>query len=415
MLKRKKALLATVSVCMVLAVAGLAACAPQANNAGTKEAQIMPQEDEYGVITAEEWSGLYPNQYATYQQNLENSPDSGKHNYLELYPELNTFYKGYAFALDYDEAASHLYTLESVTNTQRTIQKEQLANCITCKTPQFTAQVNSEGDGVYAQKFSDLIGNYDEPISCYNCHENDPKELTIASKFYLNSIGNDTDRVPMASQVCGQCHNEYYFDPTTKVTTNPYSGIAAMTPTAILNYYDEMGFKDWEHPDTGAAMLKVQHPEFETIYGGKQTHMAQLGYSCADCHMGTATAEDGSTYTSHNWTSPLQNEELISTTCATCHDDIKAEVAAWQETSEAQVNSVAAKLETFINKVAEQRAAGTLTGDKLAQAQQIHRTAQFYWDFVMVENSEGAHNPELSADTLSKAEAAVDEGLALLA
>ena len=39
----------------------------------------------------------------------------------------------------------------------------------------------------------------------------------------------------------------------------------------------------------------------------------------------------------------------------------------------------------------------------------------FYWDFVFVENSGGAHNSTLTNDCLDKAEAAVDEALAMLA
>ena len=97
-------------------------------------------------------------------------------------------YKGYAFALGYDEAASHLYSLESVKNTPRTIKKEQLANCITCKTPQFTAMVNEEGDSVYQKKFNDLINEFTEPISCYNCHMNDPKELAVPNQYWHNSM-----------------------------------------------------------------------------------------------------------------------------------------------------------------------------------------------------------------------------------
>ena len=265
----------------------------------------MPKEDSYGVVVADEWAGLYPNQYASYEANASNSPDSGKHNYLELYPALNTMYKGYAFALDYDEASSHLYTLDNIKNTLRTIEKEQLSNCITCKPPQFTAKVNAEGDSAYQDKFKEVIDEFNEPISCYNCHENDPKTLTVASTFFTeNSMGEDGARVPMAAQVCGQCRNEYYFNGETKATTNPCNGIAAMAPESMLAYYEEKGFKDWTHPGTGAAMLKVQHSEFETIYGGKQSHMARLGYSCADCHMGTSVVEDGSTYTDHEWTSP---------------------------------------------------------------------------------------------------------------
>ena len=68
----------------------------------------------------------------------------------------------------------------------------------------------------------------------------------------------------------------------------------------------------------------------------------------------------------------------------------------------------------MINNIAEQKNAGTLSDDQLAELQKLHRTAQFYWDFVMVENSEGAHNPDLTFETLDKAEAAVDEALAML-
>lgn len=411
--KRKKAILAVASICALAVIVTLAACAPKANVTGSAESQIMPEEDSFGVVQAEGWSGLYPHQYASYMENEANSPDSGKHDYLELYPALNSMYKGYAFALGYDEASSHLYTLDSVKNTPRTIEKEQLANCITCKTPQYTAMVNSEGVSAYQGKFNDLINEFTEPISCYNCHENDPQQLTVASKFFTeNSIGADGGKVPMAAQVCGQCHNEYYFDPDTKATTNPYNGLAAMTPEAILAYYDERGFKDWVHPDTGAAMIKVQHPEFETIYGGKQTHMAQLGYSCADCHMSDAVAEDGTLYTNHDWTSPLDNVELVSGTCSTCHVDLGAQVAAWQADEEERVVAISQKIESYINELAAKK--DSLSPEVLAEAQRMHREGQFYWDFVMVENSEGAHNPELTNAILDKAEAAIDNGFALI-
>ena len=31
----------------------------------------------------------------------------------------------------------------------------------------------------------------------------------------------------------------------------------------ILAYYEEEKFRDWVHADTGAPVLKAQHPEFE--------------------------------------------------------------------------------------------------------------------------------------------------------
>ena len=434
MMKSKKHVLWIGSLCIALLIMGLMACTPQQKADQKTEPDKMemeaPDPDKFGVVTADAWKDIYPNQYATYKENEANSPDSGKHNYLELYPPLNTMYKGYAFALGYDEASSHVYSLKSVTETPRTTKKEQLANCITCKTPQFTAMVNSQGDSVYAQKFNDTVGQFTEPISCYNCHENDPSSLTLTHKYFVKSLGsaaNDEKKVPMKAQVCGQCHNEYYFNPETKVTSNPYTGLEGMTPEAVLAFYDEMGFKDWLHADTFAPMIKVQHPEFETIYGGKQSQMAKNGYACADCHMSQAKASDGTEYTSHNWTSPLENKELLANDCSKCHADLPKQVAAWQDEEETRVHAISVKIEQLTKSIAEKYAdeiaamkaaqeAKTdipAASEGLAALQKLQRTAQFYWDFVMVENSEGAHNPSLTMDTLDKAEAAVDEGLAM--
>ena len=392
-----------------------ASAAPSSKDASAAADATTPEPDEFGVVTAEQWKDIYPNEYATYMENEANSPDSGKHNYLELYPALNTMYKGYGFAKGYDEASSHLYTLESVKATPR-VNEKTLANCITCKTPQFTNMVNTEGDQVYAEPFADTITKFTEPVSCFNCHENDPESLTVASQFFVDSLGDDVDKAPAESEVCGQCHNEYYFDPDTKATSNPYTGLAAMNPDDILAYYNEMGFKDWEHPDTGAAMIKVQHPEFETLYGGDtQPTMIQAGYTCADCHMAPMTADDGTEFSSHNWVSPLENEQLLADNCSKCHEDLASEVKAIQDEEETRVTTISEKIEDLVNQAAAKKADGSLAGDDLAKVQDLQRTAQFYWDFVMVENSEGAHNPDLTFDTLDKSEAAVDEALAMLA
>lgn len=415
--KRKLALWLSV-ICTMALIAAMVACAPSTDepavDEGTNQEPVsyeQPDPDEFGVVHAEQWKDIYPHEYETYMENLANAPGSDKHNYLELYPALNTMYAGYGFSKGYDEAASHLYSLESVTSTPR-INENSLAGCITCKTPQFTAMVNEKGDDVYRLNFLETVSQFDEPISCYNCHENTPEEVTVGNKFFLAAMGSDTSQVPVEAQTCGQCHNEYYF--VDGVTTNPYTGLDQMTPEAILAYYDEKDYSDWLYPGTDTPMLKTQHPEFETIYGGEQTNMARLGYSCADCHMGTETASDGSEYTSHLWQSPLENKQLIEDVCSGCHEDLPSQVAAWQEESETRVVSISLKIEELVNIMKEQIAAGTLTGDKLAQVQKLHRTTQWYWDFVMVENSEGAHNPQLSTRVLDLSEAAVDEALALV-
>ncbi len=412
-MNHKKLGLAAASICAVSLVAALAACSPAANNPATEEASlgVDPQPDSFGVVLAEQWAGLYPNQYETWVANEANSPESGKDNYLETYPALNTMYKGYGFAKGYDEAASHSYTLRSIAETPR-VNDKTLANCISCKTPQYTAMVQAQGDGAYALAFAEVLGQMTEPISCYNCHENDPTQLVVTNGFYRDSLGEDAVNAPLESQVCGQCHNEYYFKPDNKATANPYVGLEAMTAENILAFYDEMGFKDWEHPDTGAPMLKAQHPEFETIYGGKGSRMAAAGFSCADCHMADLTDENGTKYASHDLVSPLDSPELMEK-CGLCHDDIAGEVAQWQNEVTAREHAISDEIVRYINLLASKK--DTLDADTLAKAQQIHRHAQFYWDFVMVENSEGAHNPTACHENLDKCEALLAEGFQLLA
>ena len=104
---------------------GLVACAPQATEDATEQKadenktvqQVeTPEPDKYGVVTAESWKDAYPDQYASYMENKSNAPlqDGGdKHNYLELYPALNTMYKGYAFALGYDRLITYTQADES--------------------------------------------------------------------------------------------------------------------------------------------------------------------------------------------------------------------------------------------------------------------------------------------------------------
>ena len=115
------------------------------------------------MVHADQWTGDYPYQYRTYKQNDANGTE-GKHDYLQLYPALNTMYKGYAFALGYDESHGHTHALDSVKETPRTQKKEQLANCIPCKTPQYTAQVKMRRRYGSVSATNDMIDQFDEPI-----------------------------------------------------------------------------------------------------------------------------------------------------------------------------------------------------------------------------------------------------------
>ena len=47
---------------------------------------------------------------------------------------------------------------------------------------------------------------------------------------------------------------------------------------------------------------------------------------------------------------------------------------------------------------------GEYTEDELNAIRAVARDAQFYWDFVFVENAEGAHNSKLTTQCLDMAE-----------
>lgn len=87
-MKKKQWAIWGMSATAIMLVAGLVACAPAANEEATEPEQEpvtfeTPEADQFGVVTADAWKDIFPNQYATYQKNEANSPDSGKHNYLE--------------------------------------------------------------------------------------------------------------------------------------------------------------------------------------------------------------------------------------------------------------------------------------------------------------------------------------------
>ena len=78
MFKSKKLRLTAAALCATMMVAGLAACAPRANNPAAPEADLTPAADSFGVIKAEEWAGLYPHQYETWKANEANAPEIGR-------------------------------------------------------------------------------------------------------------------------------------------------------------------------------------------------------------------------------------------------------------------------------------------------------------------------------------------------
>ncbi len=346
----------------------------------------------------------------TMAQNAENSEAE---DYLEQDPYLVNIYEGYGFAKDYKAARGHAYTLEDVTKTQRPHAK---ANCITCKTPDFTKMVNEEGVEVYSRPFDDVMGQMTQAISCYTCHGDDKGnngQIVITHSYVDKALGENASTIDPKTLNCGQCHIEYYFTPEDSEAMMPYSSKEEMTPEAILAYYDEKGFSDWEQPGTGTKMLKAQHPEMETFLAS--TH-ATMGLNCSSCHMAEEKAEDGTTYHSHYLVSPLKSETLMAT-CASCHgsaDAAKALVTSTQEKVTARETETGNRLSELKDTLTAAVSEAKMTEEELNAVRKLHREAQWFFDFCYVENSEGAHNSKLSIRCLDTADEKIAEAMTLL-
>ena len=133
--------------------------------------------------------------------------------------------------------------------------------------------------------------------------------------------------------------------------------------------------------------------------------------------MGTATNEQGETYKSHYWVSPLKSEAILAN-CAACHTGERALetlVPGIQAHAEERTIAIGEKLEQFTNDFAAAVEAGVLSDEQLASIRELNRKGQFYWDFVFVENSEGAHNSKLTEQCLDAAEELIDAAIAELA
>lgn len=365
------------------------------------------------VLHAADWMEQYPDIYESWTMTKESSEAE---DYLEEYPMLVTLYEPYGFSKDYKAARGHYYDVDDIAATGR---PHPLANCWTCKTPDFTNMVNEMGIEAYQLDWEEVKSQINEGISCYTCHANTPGEITITHTYWIDAVGDDFEKVAAANLACGQCHNEYYFDPATKATTIAHNSLESMAPDAMLAYFNDASnfsngeiFTDYTNPRTGVKQIKVQHPEFETFLGAGSQHAAT--YTCADCHMPDGVAADGSTFRSHNLISPLDNPELIAKECAACHTDLVAEVRAVQEELDGRTVVIGNQLVDLTEALAAAVESGAYTEEELDAVRMIARDAQFYWDFVFVENSEGAHNPTLTRECLDKAESLTAQAMAML-
>ncbi|MFN3307957.1 MAG: ammonia-forming cytochrome c nitrite reductase subunit c552 [Anaerolineales bacterium] len=355
------------------------------------------------------WGLNFPNQYSTFLLTKENKAKtafggSEPYSKLESDPRLVTLFAGMPFSIDYNEERGHMNSLTDVRKTKRVNEKTP-GTCYSCKTANNPGLWDQMGPEEYFKTpFVKLGEKIDQPIGCANCHEANTMRLIVtnpALEEALKKMGKDWrnfTRQEMRTIVCANCHVEYYFKGEGKSLTFPWE--LGLSADNISAYYNQIGFKDWEHKITGASMIKIQHPEYE-LFSMNSTHY-RAGVACADCHM--PYVRDGAAkFSSHDVKSPLLTPEQ---SCGACHTDVSYVVERVNQIQKQvrEVMDIATDaLIEAINAIEKATQDPNANPDLLNEARQLHREAQLRVDFINAENSMGFHNPEEALRVLAKA------------
>jgi nitrite reductase (cytochrome c-552) len=328
---------------------------------------------------------------------------------IEEDPRLKTMWAGYAFAKDFREERGHAYMLDDQTYTERQQAAKQPGTCLHCHAS-IAVPYRKAGDGdlmkgfekINQMPFAEARKLVTHPVACIDCHDPQTMQLVISRPGFIEGmralkagqgikdydVNRDATRQEMRSYVCGQCHVEYYFKGPEKRLVYPWHN--GLKVEQILAHYDAEKFSDWSHAETGAPVLKAQHPEFEMWNQGIH---ARSGVACADCHM-PYKREGALKISDHHVRSPLLN---INHACQTCHkwpeEELKARVETIQARTQNMRNLAMDALVELIGDIKAARAGGAPDG-QITTAQDFQRKAQFYLDFVEAENSSGFHAPE---------------------
>ena len=336
---------------------------------------------------------------------------------LEQDPRLVAMWAGYAFARDFREERGHAYMLVDQTYTERQIAAKQPGTCLHCHASVYVPY-KKLGDGdlirgferMNQMPFAEARKLVEHPVSCIDCHDPTTMALRVTRPGFIEGIrafqasrgvadydvNKMATRQEMRAFVCGQCHVEYYFRGPEKRLVYPwFKGLQA---DSILSYYDSVGFKDWVHAETGAEVLKAQHPEFEMWNQGIH---ARSGVTCADCHMPYLRV-GGLKISDHHVRSPILN---INRACQQCHNwpeaEIRDRVETIQERNFDLRNRAMNALVALIGDLRAARDAGRSDAE-LEAARHLQRRGQFLLDFVEAGNSSGFHAPQEAARILGQ-------------
>jgi len=401
---------------------------------------------------AAKWGKNWPLQYDGYRRTaLPTKTKFGGHGGSEALPDekidrdpwLKRMFLGYAFSIDYRDRRGHAHMLDDQEATKR-LSKPQSGSCLHCHAsimPLYRELGGGDAmkgfESTYKFSYQELDkklhdSGHAHPVSCVDCHDPSTMGLRVTRPGFIRGIqalasseaevpampsialwrqgkreqpydpNTDATRNELRSFVCGQCHVEYYCSNKLPLTFPWGKGLKA---DDVEKFWDDTKFPDgeqfydYEHKETGARVLKAQHPEFELWSQGIHS---RSGVSCADCHM--PYAREGAAKVSDHWVrSPLLN---INRACQTCHRFSEAELASRVDVIQTRNHDLLQRggvaIVELMDAVVAAKAKGA-SADSLAEARALQRKAQWRLDFIAAENSMGFHAPQEASRVLAEA------------
>lgn len=329
------------------------------------------------------------------------------------------------------------------------------ALCIACKSDLFNEAYAELGDDMFKKDadgkvpaMSDLSPELQEKAqdmwTCTTCHEGSPEGAVSSQIEYFNMLGADliaeiSDNVA----ACGQCHNALSpvraIDGLELTNTNPYK--YGITPDGFRQFSLEEGGVILEDEATGIVVVRGNHPTVEMFHGSQHEAM---GLDCSDCHMITMTSEDGKSYTSHNASGLISQNNLALEKCLDCHKtqnglETPKDMLYFLRAKQTELANKQGAVQTKLNALYDQILAAVQSGDvdeaTLDAAREAYGRATGYieWgpqSFITtfsnknistnpLGGSDGrgataAHNFDGSMDYLARAEAMIDDASAAL-
>lgn len=414
-IKKRYFALMAVSIILTIAIVGLLVNIFEHKQEG-RITYLQLKEIPEGEPDPAAWKDNFTRQYDSYIKTMKTSELEDYSKYgryggsesfqkLDKHPDYKRLFAGFPFGVDYKEERGHMNALPDMLASQRLGDKKP-GTCMSCKSSQVPKLIDSIGaEAFYKIPVKDLVEKhgFKHSVSCADCHDANTMDLKItrtAFKEAMERRGIDlskADRQQMRTYVCAQCHVEYYFKGPGKYLTFPWD--KGLNIDSIDSYYSEVTFTDWNHAETNAPMIKIQHPEFELW--STSIH-ARSNVACVDCHM-PYKREGAIKITDHWIRTPLEN---ISSTCLNCHrqseTEMKSRVLEIQDKTYQSMQKSEKAILAAVDIISVAMKSGA-SDKELEEARLLHRKAQIRWDFISAENSMGFHSPQESARILADA------------